>query len=161
MKKTKSKKASNNISANISFKEATYSQTANRLEIENKPNDTQLKNMKVVAEKVFQPLREWAEHPIKINSFFRSSDLNSAIRGASSSQHLKGQAIDITTLGDKSNGELFEWIRENCEFDQLIWEFGNDKNPNWIHVSYVNSKTNRNRVLKAKKRGSQTTYFVI
>ena len=161
MKKTKSKKASNNISANISFKEATFSQTAKRLEIENKPNDTQLKNMKVVAEKVFQPLREWAEHPIKINSFFRSSDLNSAINGASSSQHLKGQAIDITTLGDKSNGELFEWIRENCEFDQLIWEFGNDKNPNWIHVSYVNPKTNRNRVLKAKKRGSQTTYFVI
>ena len=117
--------------------------------------------MKVVAEKVFQPLREWAGHPIKINSFFRCDDLNSAIGGAKSSQHLKGQAIDITTLGEKSNGELFEYIKENIKFDQLIWEFGNDKNPNWIHVSYVNPKSNRNRTLRAKKRGSQTTYFVI
>ena len=161
MKKTKSKKANNNISENISYKEATFSHTAQKLEIDNKPNETQLKNMKVVAEKVFQPLREWAGHPIKINSFFRCSDLNSAIGGAKSSQHLKGQAIDITTLGEKSNGELFEYIKENIKFDQLIWEFGNDKNPNWIHVSYVNPKSNRNRTLRAKKRGSQTTYFVI
>ena len=115
MKKTKSKKANNNISENISYKEATFSHTAQKLEIENKPNETQLKNMKVVAEKVFQPLREWAGHPIKINSFFRCDDLNSAIGGAKSSQHLKGQAIDITTLGEKSNGELFEYIKENIK----------------------------------------------
>tara|TARA_R100001530_G_C4316199_1_gene154440 strand:- start:1066 stop:1536 length:471 start_codon:yes stop_codon:yes gene_type:complete len=156
MAKTKDK-----ISENISFKEATFSKTAKSLKIKNQPSETHIKNMKIVAEKVFQPLREWCNHPIKVNSMYRCAELCVAIGSTRTSQHIKGQAIDLSSLGEKTNGELFEWIKENLKFDQLIWELGNDKNPNWIHISYVNPKKNRNRILRAKKRGSQITYFVV
>jgi len=160
MAKTKAK-VSKAISENISFKEATFSNTAKRLKIKNEPTETHIKNMKTIAEKCFQPLREWADHPIAVNSMYRCSKLCEAIGSSKNSQHTQGQALDISTLGEKTNGELFEWIKENLKFDQLIWEFGNNNNPRWIHISYVNPKKNRNRVLKAKKRGSQITYFVI
>ena len=157
----KSKKKQEKISSNISYKEATFSQTANRLKIKNVPTDAHLKNMRLVADKVFQPLREWADHPIRINSMYRCAELNTAIRGSINSQHCKGQAIDLCTLGEKTNAELFEYIKENLEFDQIIWEFGNDKNPKWIHVSYVSKKANRNRALRAKYKGTQVTYYVM
>jgi hypothetical protein len=117
--------------------------------------------MKVVAEKVFQPLREWADHPIRINSMYRCEELNTALNGSLGSQHIQGYAIDLTSLGEKTNGELFEYIKEKLEFDQLIWEFGNEESPKWIHVSYINKKSNRNRVLRAKYRGSSVTYHII
>lgn len=157
MKKTKAK-TSKTISENISFKEATFSNTAKRLKIKNEPLETHLTNMKTVAEKCFQPLREWAEHPIRVNSFYRCAELNTAIRGSINSQHCKGQAIDISSLGEKSNRELFEWIKENCDFDQMIWEFGDDKNPAWVHVSYK-SEGNRKQVLRALKSKGRTTYI--
>ena len=155
-KKSKKQK----VSDNISYKEATFSQTAKNLNIKNVPTDAHLKNMKLIADKVFQPLREWADHPIRINSMYRSPDLCEAIRSSRTSQHTKGQAIDLTTLGEKTNGELFEYIKDNLEFDQMIWEFGKE-NPKWIHVSYVSKKANRNRILKAKYKGSQVTYYVM
>ena len=117
--------------------------------------------MKQVAEKVFQPVREWCGHPIRINSFFRSEALNTAIRGSISSAHMKGQAIDIDSLGEKSNAELFEYIRENCDFDQLIWEFGSDINPDWIHLSYVNKDKNRKEVLEARRERGKVKYYRI
>jgi len=117
--------------------------------------------MKLIADKVFQPLREWADHPIRINSMYRTPDLCEAIKSTRTSQHTKGQAIDLCTLGEKTNGELFEYIKENLDFDQMIWEFGNDVNPKWIHVSYVSKKANRNRILRAKAKGSQVTYYVM
>ena len=160
MKKTKTK-VDNSISKNISYKEATFSQTAKNLKIKNVPTEKHLKNMKAVAENVFQPLREWADHPIRINSMYRCEELNTAIRGSLNSQHIKGQAIDLSSLGEKTNGELFEYIKENLDFDQMIWEFGDDENPKWIHVSYVNKKSNRNRILRAKYRGSSVTYHII
>lgn len=156
----KSKKKQEKISSNISYKEATFSQTAKNLNIKNVPTDAHLKNMRLVADKVFQPLREWADHPIRINSMYRSPDLCEAIRSSRTSQHTKGQAIDLCTLGEKTNGELFEYIKENLDFDQMIWEFGKE-NPKWIHVSYVSKKANRNRILKAKYKGSQVTYYVM
>jgi len=156
----KSKKKQEKISSNISYKEATFSQTAKNLNIKNVPTDAHLKNMKLIADKVFQPLREWADHPIRINSMYRSPDLCEAIRSTRTSQHTKGQAIDLCTLGEKTNGELFEYIKENLDFDQMIWEFGKE-NPKWIHVSYVSKKANRNRILKAKYKGSQVTYYVM
>ena len=156
----KSKKKQEKISSNISYKEATFSQTAKNLKIKNVPTDAHLKNMRLVADKVFQPLREWADHPIRINSMYRSPDLCEAIRSSRTSQHTKGQAIDLCTLGEKTNGELFEYIKENLDFDQMIWEFGKE-NPKWIHVSYVSKKANRNRILKAKYKGSQVTYYVM
>ena len=84
-----------NISKHISYREGTFSVTAKRLGLENEPNEKQLENMKLLAEKIFEPLRQYVGKPIKINSFFRSPELNRAIGGSSKSQHCKGQAIDI------------------------------------------------------------------
>ena len=147
------------ISKHISYNEGVRSATASRLKIDNKPTDDILKKMVVVAEKVFEPLREWCKHPINVNSFYRSLDLNTALGGSKSSSHMSGEAIDISTLGKKTNGELFEYIKEKLEFDQLIWEFGNDVNPRWIHVSYKNKKDNRKEVLRAKYKGGRATYY--
>ena len=147
------------ISKHISYKEATYSRTATRLGIENKPDEDQLKNMKLIAEEIFEPLRMWVGGPIKVNSFFRSPKLNTAIGGSSKSQHCHGQAIDLDdTFGRATNAEMFEFIREHLNFDQMIWEFGDDDNPDWVHVSYVSPQENRNRCLKAYKYKGKTTY---
>jgi D-alanyl-D-alanine dipeptidase len=150
------------ISKHISYKEATASQTAVRKGIDNTPNEYQLQNMKLVAEKIFEPLREHFKRPIAINSFFRSQKLNKAIGGATGSQHTQGRAIDIDdTLGGVTNKQMFNWIKDNLDFDQLIWEFGNDSNPDWVHVSYVSENENRRRVLKALKKNGKTIYTII
>jgi len=139
-----------------------YSITATRRGIDNTPNDEQLDNMETIAEKVFEPLREWVGGAIKINSFFRCPDLNKAIGGSSKSQHCQGQAIDIDdTYGIVANSEMYHYIKENLDFDQLIWEFGDDDNPNWVHVSYVSEDSNRRRCLKAYKEQGRSKYMVI
>ena len=150
------------ISKHISYKEGVYSITATRRGIDNTPNNEQLSNMELVAEKVFEPLRKWVGGPIKINSFFRGLPLNTAIGGSKKSQHMKGQAMDIDdNYGHATNAEMYHWIKENLDFDQMIWEFGDDDNPNWIHVSYVSPEDNRNRCLKAKKHKGKTVYSII
>jgi zinc D-Ala-D-Ala carboxypeptidase len=150
------------ISKHISFKEATESYTAKRKGIENIPNDYQLTNMVGVAENVFEPLRKWVGGPIKINSFFRSVDLNKAIGGSSKSQHCEGRAIDIDDVYEyKTNAEMFDYIKSNLDFDQLIWEFGTEQNPDWVHVSYVSADENRRRCLKAKRINGKTNYTII
>jgi len=150
------------ISKHISDKEGVYSTTATRQGLDNTPNEEQLANMKLLAEKVFEPLRDWVGGPIRINSFFRGPELNKAIGGSSKSQHCKGQAVDIDDGGcKKSNAEMYYWIKENLDFDQMIWEFGNDDNPNWVHVSYVSPDKNRNRCLKAYKENGKTKYKTI
>ena len=146
------------ISEYISYKEATYSNTANSLGIKNEPTETHIKNMKTVAEKVFEPLREWVGGPIKVNSFYRSEATNRAVGGTGKSQHCKGQAIDIDDVfGHKTNAEMFHYIKDNLEYDQIIWEFGDEHNPNWIHISY-DKNNNRNRALRAVKKGGRTKY---
>ena len=138
------------ISKNVSYNEAIKSNTATRLGIDNLPDQKQIDNMKLVADKIFQPLREFVGGPIKINSFFRSPDLNRAIGGSSKSQHCLGLAMDLDdTFGHKTNAEMFNWIRENLDYDQMIWEFGSDDNPACVHVSYVSPEKNRNRCKKA------------
>lgn len=152
------------ISKHISEKEATKSVTALRLGIDNTPNGTALNNMKILAEKVFEPLREWVGGPIKINSFYRSPDLCVAIGSKVSSQHTckNGAAIDIDDIyGHKTNKEMFEWIKENLDFDQMIYEFGNEENPDWLHISYVDEEKNRNRILKAVRDDGKTKYIDI
>lgn len=150
------------ISKHVSYKEGVYSRTALRLGIENIPSDEHLSTMKVTAEKIFEPLRNHVGGPIKINSFYRGPKLNKAIGGARKSQHMAGQAMDIDdTLGNMSNADMYHWIKNNLNFDQLIWEFGTDKNPNWLHVSYVNDEDNRNRCLEAYKSNGKTKYKVI
>ncbi len=151
-----------NISNNITYAEAIHSSTAKRKQIDNTPNQKELECMKLLAEKIFEPLRKWVSGPIKVNSFFRSVALNEAIGGAASSQHCKGQAIDIDDVyGVKSNAEMYNWIKENLDFDQMIWEFGTDTQPNWVHISYVSKEDNRNKCLKAYKEHRQTKYRVI
>ena len=150
------------ISEHISYKESVYSITATRRGINNIPDDEQLTNMELVAEEVFEPLREWVGGPIKINSFFRCPKLNKAIGGSSKSQHCYGQAIDIDdTFHKASNADMYHYIKEHLEFDQLIWEFGDNKNPDWVHVSYVSPEENRNRCLKAYRDKGKTKYKVI
>ena len=131
------------ISKHISYKEAVKSNTAMRLNIDNTPGAYEITNMNGIAHNIFEPLREWVGGPIKINSFFRCVELNKAIGGSSKSQHCQGRALDIDdTYGHKTNAEMYEWIKENLDFDQMIWEFGDDDNPNWIHVSYVSPEDN-------------------
>ena len=140
------------VSDHITYAEAIHSQTAKRKGIDNTPNPNQIEAMKLLAEKVFEPLREWVGGPIKVNSFFRSPELNTKIGGSKTSQHCKGQAIDIDDVyGYKTNSDMYHWIKENLSFDQMIWEFGTDTQPNWVHVSYVSEENNRNRCLKAYK----------
>jgi len=116
------------ISEHVSYKEGTYSITAIRRGIDNTPNDLQLEYMELIAEKVFEPLRKWVNGPIKINSFFRSEELNKRIGGSNRSQHCKGQAMDIDdTLKVVANSDMYNYIKNNLDFDQLIWEFGDDE----------------------------------
>jgi hypothetical protein len=150
------------ISKHISYKEGVYSNTAIRKGIDNTPNAEQKANMEKIAQNIFEPLRQWAGGPIKINSFFRCPELNKAIGGSSKSQHCKGQAIDIDdTFGVVSNADMYAWIKNHLDFDQMIWEFGDDNNPNWVHISYVSHEENRNRCLKAYKDKGKTKYMVI
>jgi hypothetical protein len=139
-----------------------YSRTATRRGIKNNPNAEQMKNMIALAEEIFEPLRMWVNGPIKINSFFRSPELNKAIGGSSKSQHCHGQAIDIDdTFGKATNAEMYEFIKKHLDFDQMIWEFGDENNPDWVHVSYVSEEQNRNRCLQAYKENGKTKYKVI
>ena len=150
------------ISKHISYKEGVHSNTAIRRGIDNTPTDDQLYFMEIVAEEVFEPLREWVGGPIKINSFYRCPELNTAIGGSATSQHCKGQAMDIDdTFGRMTNAEMYYWIKEHLDFDQMIWEFGDNDNPAWVHVSYVSPEKNRNRCLKAYKENGKTKYMVI
>jgi len=150
------------ISKHVSYREGVYSITADRLGLKNDPTEEHLDNMKLLSEKIFEPLRDHVGGPIKINSFYRGPELNAAIGGSAKSQHCNGQAIDIDdTFGHATNAEMYTWIKENLDFDQMIWEFGDDKNPNWVHVSYVGKDKNRNRCLKAYKENNKTKYMVI
>jgi len=148
------------ISKHISYKEAVGSNYAKQKGISNKPNEEQVENMKLLAEKVFEPLREWVGCPIRVNSMFRSLELNTALKGSKTSSHMKGEAMDITRMACgkencKSNLDMFHWIKDNLKFDQLIWEFGSE--PKWLHVSF-NKDNNRQQVLVTKKRGVYYTY---
>lgn len=151
------------ISKHVSKKEGTFSNTATRKGIDNTPGSEELQNMELIAEKIFEPLRKAANGPIKINSFYRSVELNKAIGGSSKSQHCQGRAIDIDDVhGYMSNKEMYNYIKNNLDFDQLIWEFGTEDNPDWVHVSYVDVDNNRRRCLQAyKDDNNKTCYKVI
>jgi len=147
------------ISEHITLREATKSNTALRLNINNIPNDYQTGNMVAIAINLFEPLRKWVGGAIRINSFYRSEKLNQAIGGSSRSQHCQGRAMDIDdNFGHKTNAEMFEYIRKNLNYDQMIWEFGNDANPDWVHVSYVSKDQNRGRCLRAERIDGKTQY---
>jgi len=143
------------------MKEALRSNTAKRLGIDNMPDNDTLLTMQITAQHIFEPLRNKFKEPIYISSFYRSPELNKAIGGSSRSQHCKGEAIDIDDVYSKAtNADFFNYIKDKLEFDQLIWEFGDDENPAWVHVSYSLGK-NRMRILRAIKENGRTKYIDI
>ncbi len=149
------------LSKNLSLSEMTKSNTATRLGIDNEPTEEHVINMKDLAEAIFQPIREHFASPIYISSGYRGSDLNKAINGSKSSQHCRGEAIDIDMdyKNSVSNAEVFNYIKDNLDFDQLIWEFGTDKNPSWVHVSYNTKGNQRNQILVAYKNDKNRTKY--
>ena len=160
------------ISKHITLAEAIRSDAASREGLDNTPNAQQTANIKLWAEKVFEPLREFIsvkrkkDTPIHINSIYRSVAVNAAIKGSPTSQHCAGEksgkseaAGDIEThYPDFTNKDLFLLIKEKGTFDQLIWEFGDDKEPAWVHVSYCKD-ANRKQILKAVKINGETKYI--
>lgn len=150
------KKMSSKISDHISYTEATKSPTAERYGINNRPDAATLISMKHVAENVFEKLRAHFCVPIAISSFYRSPALNTKVGGSKNSQHVKGEAMDLDAdiLGVITNKQIFDYIRKNLDYDQLIWEFGDDKNPAWVHVSLKCNGINRKQTLQAYKEKS-------
>jgi zinc D-Ala-D-Ala carboxypeptidase len=151
------------ISPHLNLAELTRSETAKRNGIDNTPTAEHLENFKLLADKVFEPIREHFKTPIFISSGYRSKELNALIKGSPTSQHCKGQAIDIDMdggNGEVTNRMVFDFIKNKLDFDQLIWEFGTDFNPDWVHVSYVKGK-NRKQKLKAVRSGGKTSYINI
>jgi hypothetical protein len=147
------------LSTNLSLAEVTRSETAKRRGISNMPTPEHIENFKKLAANIFQPIREHFGKPIIISSGYRSADLNKAIGGSLSSQHCSGEAIDIDMDGtDITNKQIFDYIKDNLNFDQIIWEFGTDTNPDWVHVSFSASKPQRKQMLVAKKVNGKTTY---
>ncbi len=142
------------LSKNLTLGEATKSATAIKNGIDNRPTGEHLSSLMLIAQKIFQPMRDYFNAPIVVSSGYRSQALNDKIGGASGSQHSKGEALDLD--GSVENSRIFHFIKDNLEFDQLIWEFGDDENPDWVHVSY--SSENRGEVLQCVKQNGKTIY---
>jgi hypothetical protein len=150
------------LSENLSLSEIIRSESAKRKGVSNMPTEEHIANLKVLAEKIFQPIRENFRVPILISSGYRSKELNAAIGGSLTSQHCSGEAIDIDMDGTPhgvTNLDIFNFIKDKLDFDQLINEFPKDGNPDWVHVSYKVKGGNRKQILKAVKSGGKTTYI--
>jgi zinc D-Ala-D-Ala carboxypeptidase len=150
------------ISEHLSLAEITRSETAKRKGVSNMPTTAHIENFKLLAENVFEPIRNYFGKPIHISSGYRSKELNKAVGGSSTSQHSSGEAIDIDMDGSAhgiTNKMVFDYIKDNLEFDQLIWEFGTSTNPDWVHVSYESTGRQRKQILKAVKKGGATSYI--
>jgi uncharacterized protein YcbK (DUF882 family) len=133
------------ISKHISYNEAVFSEKAVAAKVPNVPNEKQLEAMQLVAEKLFEPLRYWYGKPIKINSFFRNNEVNKLVGGSKTSQHCKGEAIDISAGSKAENKKLFDYVCKNLDFDQVI----NEYDFTWVHISYK-EKGNRKQILVIK-----------
>lgn len=153
------------LSKNLTLNECLRSGVADRLGIDNVPDDEWVvENLRQIAERVFQPCRDHFGSPLYVSSGYRSPELNRAIGGSKRSQHMQGRALDLDAdvFGGFSNAELFHYIKDNLEFDQMVWEFGDGDNPSWVHVSYVHDGPNRGRCLEAyRDTDGKTAYKVI
>jgi len=150
-----------NLTKNLTLAEVTKSTTAKRLGIDNQPDEWTIENLRAVGECIFQPLRDSFGCPIYVSSGYRSPELNKAIGGSLRSQHIQGRALDLDAdvFRGCTNGEIFRFILNNLTFDQLIWEFGDEDNPDWVHVSYVRDGLNRGRCLKACRDDRGKVYY--
>jgi len=149
------------LSEHLDLAEVTRSDSAKRKGISNEPTAEHLENFKKLAENIFEPIRKHFGVPIHISSGYRSKALNTAIGGSLTSQHCTGEAIDIDMDGSANgvtNKMVFEYIKANLNFDQMIWEFGTKDNPDWVHVSYESTGKQRKQILRAVKSGGKTTY---
>jgi hypothetical protein len=147
------------LSAHFDLAEFTRSESAKRHGVSNEPTPEHQANLKVLCEKVLEPIRIFNEGPLNISSGYRSKNLNHFIGGSLSSQHCEGKAadIDMDGMSGKTNKQIFDYIKDNLDFDQLIFEFGTQDKPDWVHVSY-NAGKNRKQVLKAIKTNGRTAY---
>jgi hypothetical protein len=146
------------LSNNFTLAELCNSAAAKRFGIDNTPGKEEIKNLELIAKNILQPIRDHFDAPIHVISGYRSAGLNKKVGGAKTSQHLTGNAVDIDNDNTEiSNLEIFNFIKNNLVFDQLIYEFGNDNGPDWVHVSLA--KKNRKQILKAVKNGLQTRYI--
>ena len=146
------------LSAHFALAEFTRSESAKRHGVSNEPTPEHLKNLITLCEKVLEPIR-MKFGPINISSGYRSKALNHYIGGSLNSQHCEAKAcdIDMDGMGGPSNTEIFNYIKDSLDFDQLIWEFGDNNKPDWVHVSYNEGK-NRKQMLKALKVNGKTVY---
>lgn len=146
------------LTENFSLAEMIKSETALRLDLPNDPEPEHLENLKALAENVLQPVRDHYGRGVKVNSAYRHPDVNKAVGGSTTSDHCKGMAADIEIPG-VANADLAEWIKDNCEFRQLILEFYTPGVPDsgWVHVSY-NPADNKKQVLTAMKENGKTVY---
>ena len=148
------------LSDNLSLAEVIKSNTATKHGIDNTPTEEHLENLRAIALDVFQPVRDHFRKPIYISSGYRSEALNERIGGSKTSQHSLGQALDLDAqvFGGLTNAELFAYIAEWVVFDQLIWEFGDNTEPDWVHVSYKKDGKNRGQKLVAYRKKGKTHY---
>lgn len=149
------------LSEHLDLSEVVRSESAKRKGISNMPTAEHIANFKVLAEKIFEPIRIHFRCPIIISSGYRSKELNAAIGGSATSQHCSGEAIDIDMDGTPNgvtNRMVFDYIKDNLVFDQLIYEFGNSENPDWVHVSYETNGAQRKQVLRASRMNGKTVY---
>ena len=149
------------LSEHLDLSEVTRSESAKRKGISNMPTEAHIANFKLLAEKIFEPIRNHFRCPIIISSGYRSKELNAAIGGSLTSQHCQGEAIDIDMDGTPNgvtNRMVFDYIKDNLEFDQLIYEFGDSNNPDWVHVSYESTGKQRKQILKAIRVNGKTSY---
>jgi hypothetical protein len=145
------------LSQHLSLSEVIRSESAKRNGISNMPIPLHIENFKLLAEKVFEPVRLHFGVPIHISSGYRSIELNKCIGGSLTSQHCTGEAIDIDMDGSPSgvtNKMVFDYIKDNLVFDQLINEF----DYSWVHVSYESTGKQRKQVLDAIRVNGKTTY---
>lgn len=149
------------LSANFSMKEFVHSDTAKRKGIDNNPGLEHAEAALELFEHIVQPIRDHFGESIFLSSGYRSHALNKAIGGSQTSQHSKGEAVDIDMDDRKGpeNEDIFHYIRENLPFDQLIWEFGDSKRPDWVHVSYKKGGPQRGQILAAKRSSAGKTYY--
>ena len=151
------------LSEHLDLSEVTRSESAKRKGISNMPTEADIANFKLLAEKIFEPIRTHFRCPIIISSGYRSKELNAAIGGSLTSQHCQGEAIDIDMDGTPNgvtNRMVFDYIKDNLEFDQLIFEFGDKENPDWVHISYESSGKQRKQILRATRVNGKTSYSI-
>lgn len=149
------------LSEHLDLSEVIRSESAKRNGVTNMPPQIHISNLKLLAENIFEPIRNNFRCPIIISSGYRSIELNRIIRGSLTSQHCTGEAIDIDMDGSPNgvtNKMVFDYIKDHLKFDQLIWEFGDADNPDWVHVSYESTGKQRNQILRAKKVNGLTNY---